>query len=147
MVRCLPPRPLRLAARGLTVGQISSYNATVRRKLKALLPIEVSILQAGIELRARGLAGFHGFLIAKEMKERKAARLLTAYGTLYKALDRMEDAGMLTSRWEDPFAAAKEHRPRRRIYKVTPDGEVALAAALPVDGQSAIKFVARPQAP
>src|SRR3989304_9473333 len=98
----------------------------MRRRPGALLPIELSILEAGIELRLRGAGYFHGFLIAKEIKEREGARLLTAHGTLYKALDRMEKAGLLQSRWEDPGIAALEDRPRRRMYVVTAAGGAGL---------------------
>ncbi len=72
-----------------------------------------------------GVPEYHGFLIAKEMKERGGARLLTAHGTLYKALDRMERVGLLVSRWEDPLIAASESRPRRRFYRMTMAGEAA----------------------
>jgi DNA-binding PadR family transcriptional regulator len=71
----------------------------------------------------------HGFLIARDVKERQAARLLTAHGTLYKALDRMQKAGLLESEWEDPLLAAAEGRPRRRLYRVTAAGEAALVRA------------------
>ncbi|HET9476040.1 MAG TPA: helix-turn-helix transcriptional regulator [Dehalococcoidia bacterium] len=101
----------------------------MRRRPGVLLPIEVSILEAGIELRLRGTGYFHGFLIAKEIKQREEARLLTAHGTLYKALDRMEKAGLLESQWEDPETAALENRPRRRTYLVTAAGQAALARA------------------
>jgi len=101
----------------------------MRRRPGALLPIELSILEAGIQLRLRGTGYFHGFLIAKEIKEREGARLLTAHGTLYKALDRMEKAGLLESQWEDPATAALESRPRRRMYLVTTAGQAALARA------------------
>ena len=101
----------------------------MRRKAGTLLPIELSILEAAIGMRLSGRAEFYGFLIAKEIKEREEARLLTAHGTLYKALDRMEKAGLLASRWEDPLVAAEEHRPRRRLYEVTAVGEGALAKA------------------
>ena len=79
------------------------------------MPLELSILEAGIELKIRGLDSFHGFLLAKEMKEREAARLLTAHGTLYRALDRLQRSGFLESEWEDPLVAASESRPRRRL--------------------------------
>ena len=102
----------------------------MRRKPGSLLPIEASILEAGIDLRRRGLDEFHGFLVAKEIKERAEARLLTAYGTLYKALGRLEKAGLLKSRWEDPVAAAEAARPRRRMYRITAQGEAALKATL-----------------
>ena len=101
----------------------------MRRKEGTLLPIELAVLDAGLELRKRGPAEFYGFLIAKEIKEREGARLLTAHGTLYKALDRMEKAGLLVSRWEDPSTAAEEGRPRRRLYRVTVVGEGALTRA------------------
>jgi DNA-binding PadR family transcriptional regulator len=99
----------------------------MRRRPDTLLPIEVSILAAGLELRREGTAEFYGFSIANEIKGREGARRLTAHGTLYKALDRMEKAGLLASCWEDPLVAAEEGRPRRRLYEVTSAGERALA--------------------
>jgi DNA-binding PadR family transcriptional regulator len=101
----------------------------MRRKAGSLVPLELSILEAGIELAVRGAPYFHGFLIAREIKEREDARLLTAHGTLYKALDRMQRAGLLESEWEDPVLAAAEGRPRRRLYRVTIAGETTLATA------------------
>lgn len=99
----------------------------MRRKQGTLILIEASILEAGIDLRGRGIDAAHGFLIAKEIREKAEARLLTAYGTLYKALERLEKAGFLESFWEDPQTAANEGRPRRRFYRVTLAGETALA--------------------
>lgn len=100
----------------------------MRRKSGALIPIERSILEAGLRFKVRGQDEFHGFLVAKELRDSEAARRLTAHGTLYKALDRMERAGLLESRWEDPSVAAGEGRPRRRLYRVTGLGERALVA-------------------
>jgi len=97
----------------------------MRRKPGHLLPIELTILEAGIRLRTEGVAHFYGFLIAREIKERQEARLLTAHGTLYKALDRLQRLGMLESEWEDPVVAAQANRPRRRLYWVTAAGEAA----------------------
>ena len=102
----------------------------MRRKPGTLLPLELAILDAGITLRERGSAEFHGYLIAHEIRERDGARQLTAHGTLYKALDRMRQAGLLTSRWEDPQLAADEHRPLRRLYQVTLIGEQAREQAI-----------------
>ena len=110
----------------------------MRRKQGKLVTLEISILEAGLELRKRDIAEFHGFMIAKVMKEREGARLLTAYGTLYKALDRLEKGGLLASHWEDPLIAASENRPRRRFYKVTAAGAKALAKARTVPGISAM---------
>jgi hypothetical protein len=101
----------------------------MRRKPGSLLPLEHSILEAGIQLASRGAAFFHGFLVAKELKERHDHRLLTAHGTLYRALERLQRAGLLESEWEDPLIAARDGRPRRRLYRVTAAGEAALAGA------------------
>lgn len=99
----------------------------MKRKANTLLPIEEEILAAGIELRQQGVADFHGFLIAKVIKEQDEARRLTAHGTLYKALNRLEKGGLLASYWENPLVAAEEGRPRRRLYSVTGLGERTFA--------------------
>jgi PadR family transcriptional regulator, regulatory protein PadR len=101
-----------------------------------MVPLEVSILEAALELRERGTPEAHGFLLAKEMRDSHHARRLTAYGTLYKALERLERAGYLESRWEDPHAAARDGRPRRRFYEVTVVGEGAFADATAATSES-----------
>jgi PadR family transcriptional regulator PadR len=95
----------------------------MRRKPGTLLPLEIDILEAGL-----GLERFHGFELAKALANEPGPGGLTAHGTLYKALQRLEDAGLLSSRWEDPEIAAGEGRPRRRLYQVTGLGEQALSA-------------------
>jgi DNA-binding PadR family transcriptional regulator len=116
----------------------------MRRKPGSLIPIEVSILETGMELRRRGTKSFHGFLIAREIKDREEARLLTAHGTLYRALDRLAQMGLLESEWEDPLVAAAESRPRRRFYWVTAAGEAALAqkSGLPEVAASPVRRLA-----
>jgi DNA-binding PadR family transcriptional regulator len=57
----------------------------------------------------------------------KAARLPS--GTLYPALARLEQAGWITSEWEDIDEAA-EGRRRRRYYRLTGEGEGAARKAL-----------------
>lgn len=100
----------------------------MRRKPGTLVPIEVSILAAGVALALGGTAEFHGYAVARELKDREEARRLTAHGTLYRALERLEKAGLLLSRLEDPDLAAAEQRPRRRLYHVTAAGQAALTA-------------------
>ena len=101
----------------------------MRRKPGVLLPLELAICDAAANLRQRGDDSFHGYLIAKALKEHGDARLLTAYGTLYRALARLESMGLLTSRWEDPEIPARENRPGRRLYTLTAAGESAVADA------------------
>ena len=97
-----------------------------RRKPGALLPLELEILEATLSMVRSGHSAFHGFGLAHAMREQRGSRSLTAHGTLYKALGRLEELGLLLSRWEDPAAAAAEGRPRRRLYELTSKGvEVA----------------------
>jgi DNA-binding PadR family transcriptional regulator len=94
-----------------------------------LVPLELAICSAALALRDRGVEQFHGYLIAKTLKDASDARLLTAYGTLYRALGRLEQMGLMTSTWENPQIPADENRPRRRLYTITPDGLTAVANA------------------
>jgi PadR family transcriptional regulator PadR len=97
----------------------------VRRKSGSLVPLELAICTAAANLRRRGEDEFHGYEIAKTLSDAAGARLLTAYGTLYRALGRLEKMGLLTSRWEDPHVPARENRPGRRLYTLTALGEAA----------------------
>jgi len=51
-------------------------------------------------------------------------------GTVYPTLDRLEQIGLLTSRWESDRAAHAEGRPARRYFDLTSAGATALEAAL-----------------
>ncbi len=101
----------------------------MRRKSGQLIPLEVSILEAAVALNKRGTKAFHGYLLAKVVKTKGDRRMLTAYGTLYRALHRLERAGLLESSWEDWAQAEPESRPRRRLYRLTGSSEIALARA------------------
>lgn len=98
----------------------------MRRKPGTLLTLELTVLQAALDLRSGGQPAFHGYAMAKQIAEADTARKLTAYGTLYRALARLEERGLLTSNWEDPVSAAEEGRPRRRLYAISGAGERAL---------------------
>jgi len=93
-----------------------------RRKAGTVLPLELVILEHGVSH-----AGFYGFALARSIAD--GAPTLTAHGTLYKALARMTEAGLLTAEWEDHAPAEAEGRPRRRLYRVTGEGAKAYAAA------------------
>lgn len=100
----------------------------MRRKPGQLLALEVDILTTALDLRAGGEERFHGFRIAKVLSAGSGATNLTAHGTLYKALGRLEGAGLLTSDWEDASVAAAHGRPRRRLYALTGTAESAVTA-------------------
>ena len=50
-------------------------------------------------------------------------------GTVYPALRRMEEAGLVVSRWEPQAIAQKEQRPARKYYELSKSGQRALADA------------------
>jgi PadR family transcriptional regulator, regulatory protein PadR len=110
--------------------KISSYKLpTMRRKPGQLLDLEVAILSVMVDAERTPAPEVHGFALAQRLADRSGSRRLTGHGTLYKALGRLETAGLLESRWEDPERAEAEGRPRRRLYRITAEGGAALARA------------------
>jgi PadR family transcriptional regulator PadR len=119
----------------------------MRRKQGILLPIELRILDVCESRSLSESPEYHGFLIASLIKGTQNTRLLTAYGTLYRALSRLEKAGFLTSRWEDISSLVEESRPRRRLYRITKAGSKALADSLSmnVEPATAIRVTQLPE--
>ena len=110
-------------------GKLSSYFVSMsRRKPGTLLPLETEILEVALSMLPSGQATFHGFGLARTMREQSGSRALTGHGTLYKALSRLEEFGLLASHWEDP--AVVEGRPRRRLYELTKQGAQVAAQAV-----------------
>ena len=114
----------------------------MRRKPGRLVPLELAICEAAAALRRRGADEFHGYQIARTIGEAENLRLLTAYGTLYRALARLERMGLVLSRWEDPAIPARENRPGRRLYTLTALGDAAVEAARR-DAEAAARLRAR----
>ena len=85
-------------------------------------------MTAAVDLQKAGVQEFHGYEIAKHLADTSDRRRLTAYGTLYRALGRLETMGLLQSHWEDPQRAAEENRPGRRLYMLTAQGVSAAEA-------------------
>ncbi len=99
-------------------------SVSVRRKPGALVPLEISIL----ELASARPEPFHGFELAKTLADANRSKALTAHGTLYKALGRLAEHGLLEAEWEDADVALEEGRPRRRLYRITGEGARRIAA-------------------
>jgi PadR family transcriptional regulator, regulatory protein PadR len=62
----------------------------------------------------------HGWAIMKATKR--------SGPTVYGVLDRLEDAGWITGRWEDQHP--EPSKPRRRFYLLTPSGAAAARSLL-----------------
>lgn len=95
-----------------------------RRRAGVLLPLEETILEIGLRRLRDGEPEFYGFAMATEL-DGDEGRRLTAHGTLYKILERLERDGLLVSRWEEP-SEFDESRPRRRLYQVSDQAEGAV---------------------
>lgn len=119
----------------------------MRRKPGQLVPLETAICVCAARLRRRGAVEFHGYEIARRLGDENNHRLLTAYGTLYRALGRLEAMGLLQSRWEDPHIPARENRPGRRLYTLTAAGETAAQDARQAAGEKVRKRAARRPVP
>ncbi|MEU1513792.1 PadR family transcriptional regulator [Streptomyces sp. NPDC005811] len=69
-------------------------------------------------------------------------------GTIYPLLARLEHVGRVDSGWEDPAVHEDTGRPRRRLYRITPDGaeqaRAALVRAYRSRGAALPEWVARP---
>lgn len=72
-------------------------------------------------LRARGQGRtVHGWALMKQTRR--------SGPTVYGVLDRLEDCGWITGWWED--LGPEESRPRRRLYRLTPEGAAGIRALL-----------------
>jgi len=84
--------------------------------LKGTLPILVLAILRGDEL--------HGYEIARRIRSRSAGAFSASEGSLYPILHRLEAEGALEAAWREG-----EGGPRRRYYRLTQGGLVALERA------------------
>jgi PadR family transcriptional regulator PadR len=64
----------------------------------------------------------HGYAVISALRERSGGAFDLPEGTIYPALHRLEDSGLLASTWE------RGDGRRRRVYGLTEQGAAALAA-------------------
>ena len=63
----------------------------------------------------------HGYVIIDMLRERSGGTFDLPEGTIYPALHRLEEDGLLSSQWSENGGR------RRRIYQMTSKGRLALA--------------------
>jgi len=75
-----------------------------------------------IVLAALATGPAHGYAIIEEIKRKSGQKFDLPEGTVYPALHRLEQAGLLASRW-----TTAESGRRRRVYALTKRGSRAFA--------------------
>ena len=75
-----------------------------------------------IVLAALAAGPAHGYAVIEEIRRKSRQAFDLPEGTIYHALHRLEQAGLLASRW-----VTAESGRRRRVYALTRRGECALA--------------------
>ena len=74
-------------------------------------------------LRILSLGSYHGQGVARVIQMRSGDTLIVDHGSLYPALQRLEDKGLITSEW-----GTSENNRKARFYKLTASGRKHLAA-------------------
>lgn len=92
-------------------------------------------------LQTLRLGPAHGYTISRLIEQRSDAFLQVEQGSLYPALNRLEDRG-----WVDSFWAISENNRRARYYRLTPKGRRQLQQEIEQWSQlvNAIGLVMRP---
>lgn len=68
----------------------------------------------------------HGFDLLKRLEAAGSGALKLKEGSVYPALYRLEQGGLVRGQWES--GTSERRGPRRRIYRLTPKGRTQLAA-------------------
>lgn len=88
----------------------------------SLLPLTPTVFHILLAVRE---SPRHGYAIMRDVSERSDGRVGLGPGSLYGAVQRMVEAGLLR-RADPPDGEAED--PRRRYYAITPLGQQALLA-------------------
>lgn len=83
-----------------------------------LTPLSLALLVA------LGAGDLHGYALMRAVEERSDGRLAPGTGSLYAALQRLMDEGLIV---ESPERPADDDDRRRRYYRITEGGRMAVA--------------------
>jgi DNA-binding PadR family transcriptional regulator len=83
-----------------------------------LTPLTMAILVS------LGREDLHGYALMREIEDRSDGRLRPGTGSLYAALQRLMDSGLIE---ESPERPAEDDDARRRYYHITSAGRLAVA--------------------
>jgi len=89
-------------------------------------PLQGELLQGTLDLlilKTLAIGPAHGHTIAYAIERRSDDVLQVEHGSLYPALHRLEDRGLISSFW-----GTSENNRRARYYRLTPPGRQQLTA-------------------
>ena len=90
-------------------------------------PVKTGVLQGTLDLMVLqtldALGAQHGYAIASRLEQVSGGALQLNMGTLYPALMRLEQRGLLRGRW-----GVTDSKRKARFYALTPAGRRALAS-------------------
>jgi DNA-binding PadR family transcriptional regulator len=91
-------------------------------QLLPLTPVTLNILLALADEER------HGYGIMLEVRERTAGRVRLGPGTLYGAIKRLKEGGVIEESWQRPDPGEAPDDERRRYYRLSGFGAEVLAA-------------------
>lgn len=90
------------------------------------MPTEAPITALSMALLvALGGDALHGYALLREVEDRSGGKLRPGTGSLYAALQRLMEEGLIV---ESPDRPADDDDARRKYYRITAEGRAAVAA-------------------
>lgn len=90
----------------------------MRRKNNGLVKNEEKILLAVLDLHNGGIEQSHGYAL-RDLWDSKSGPAVMNYATLYRCLQRLEDRGLMSSRYDVETTGGG---PPRRMFTLTSEG-------------------------
>jgi DNA-binding PadR family transcriptional regulator len=93
--------------------------------VERFLPLTPVVLEIALSL---GTGERHGYEIMRDVERRTEGAIVLHPGTLYRALGRLLDQGLIEELDERPAAPPSNNDERRRYYRLTPLGHAVARA-------------------
>jgi PadR family transcriptional regulator, regulatory protein PadR len=106
----------------IQLSAVSSYGNPIGHHMADKLDVKQGTLALMILKTLEVLGPLHGYGVARRIEETSKNRLTLNYGTLYPALLKLEQEGLVTAEWRQ-----SENNRRAKYYALTAAGRKQLA--------------------